>query len=152
PIDTFVETSVRLTAPSLRAASAAGHGRMPARGRGIADRAQRQLLRELEKGVAVVDANNRLLYVHGAADLYLQLSLGEIDADYPDVLELAREGLRSKLRSALREARRAGQRLSAERRVLRDGRFVPCRLIVRPLQGSPPDQGPHHITFEPRSV
>jgi len=152
PIDTFVETSVRLPTPPLRAAPAPGYGRMPARARGIADRAQRQLLRELEKGIAVVDAHNRLLYVHGSADLYLQLSLGEVDADYPDVLELAREGLRSKLRSALREARRAGQRLSAESRVLRDGRFVPCRLIVRPLEGGPPDEGALLITFEPVSV
>src|SRR5690606_106731 len=152
PIDAFVETPVRLPPPPLRAAPAPAYGRMPARARGIADRAQRQLLRELEKGIAVVDAHNRLLYVHGSADLYLQLSLGEVDADYPDVLELAREGLRSKLRSALREARRAGQRLSAESRVLRDGRFVPCRLIVRPLEGGPPDEGALLITFEPVSV
>src|SRR5690606_30463895 len=78
PVDTFIDTSVRLPTPSLRTAPAAGHGRIAARPRGIADRAQRQLLRELERGIAVVDAHNRLLYVHGSADLYLQLSLGEV--------------------------------------------------------------------------
>src|SRR5690606_7087632 len=141
PVDTFTEASVRFSTPSLRVTQSAGHGRITARGRGIAERAQRQLLRELERGVAVVDAHDRLLSVHGSADLYLQLSLGEVDADYPDLVELAREGLRPKLRSALKEARRTGQRVATESRVQREGRTARCKIVVRPLEGSPPDEG-----------
>ncbi|MFO7285253.1 MAG: CheR family methyltransferase [Gammaproteobacteria bacterium] len=152
PVDTFTEASVRLPTPSLRVPQSAGHGRIPARGRGIAERVQRQLLRELERGVAVVDAHDRLLYVHGSADLYLQLSLGEVDADYPDVVELAREGLRSKLRSALKEARRTGQRVATESRVQREERIARCKVVVRPLEGGPPDEGTLLVTFEPLSV
>src|SRR5690606_2105951 len=152
PVDTFTEASVRLPTPSLRVRQSAGHGRIPARGRGIAERVQRQLLRELERGVAVVDAHDRLLYVHGSADLYLQLSLGEVDADYPDVVELAREGLRSKLRSALKEARRTGQRVATESRVQREERIARCKVVVRPLEGGPPDEGTLLVTFEPLSV
>src|SRR5690606_34667066 len=36
PVDTFTEASVRLPTPSLRVPQSAGHGRIPARGRGIA--------------------------------------------------------------------------------------------------------------------
>src|SRR5690606_32240104 len=116
------------------------------------ERVQRQLMRELDRGVAVVDAKSRLLYVHGAADRYLQLSLGEVAADYPEVLALAREGLRSKLRAALRDARRTGERQTADCRVLRDGGFVRCRLGVRPLDGGAPEDGTLLVTFEPEGV
>src|SRR5690606_16090784 len=101
PLDQFVDAVVRL--PVLRPAPALP-ARSAVRSRGIADRVQRQVLRELDRGIAVVDSQNRLLYLQGAADLYLQLSLGEITADNPEILGLAREGLRSKLRSALRES------------------------------------------------
>src|SRR5690606_30758968 len=91
PLDQFVDAIVRQ--PVLRPASSALPMRTIPRSRGIADRVQRQVLRELDRGIAVVDSQNRLLYLQGAADLYLQLSLGEISADNPDVLALAREGL-----------------------------------------------------------
>src|SRR5690606_9695626 len=112
-------------------------------------RVQRQVLRELDRGIAVVDSQNRLLYLQGAADLYLQLSLGEITADNPEILGLAREGLRSKLRSALRESRATGERVVCDGRVLRDGRFARCRVTVRPLEGGAPDESALLVTFEP---
>ncbi|HEX6992973.1 MAG TPA: CheR family methyltransferase [Gammaproteobacteria bacterium] len=148
PFDQFVDAIVRQ--PVLRPAAApAVPIRSIPRSRGIADRVQRQVLRELDRGVAVVDSQNRLLYLQGAADLYLQLSLGEISADNPDVLGLAREGLRSKLRAALRDARASGDRVACDARVLRDGRFARCRITVRPLEGGPPDENAMLITFEP---
>jgi two-component system, chemotaxis family, CheB/CheR fusion protein len=146
PVDAFTESAVRL--PVVRPPALPAH-RPAVRSRGIADRVQRQLLRELERGIAVVDAQNRLLYVHGAADLYLQLSLGEVTASYPDVLELAREGLRSKLRGALRAARLTGAQHATECRVLRGGRFARCMLGVRQLEGGPPDEGLLFVSFEP---
>src|SRR5690606_707006 len=72
PVDTFVQATGRPPAPVLRTPMQPAHGRHGVRASGIAERAQRQLLRELERGIAVVDARSRLLYVHGAADLYLQ--------------------------------------------------------------------------------
>ena len=147
PLDQFVDAIVRQ--PVLRPASSALPIRTIPRSRGIADRVQRQVLRELDRGIAVVDSQNRLLYLQGAADLYLQLSLGEISADNPDVLALAREGLRSRLRAALREARASGDRVSSDARVLRDGRFVRCQITVRPLEGGTPDDNSMLITFEP---
>ena len=147
PLEQFAEAAVRLPVP--RSIPAGATFRPPMRSRGIADRVQRQVLRELDRGIAVVDTQNRLLYLHGAADLYLQLSLGETSSDHPDVLALAREGLRSKLRAALRDARSSGERVISECRVLRDERFVRCRVTVRPLEGGPPDEGVMLITFEP---
>ena len=147
PLDQFADAVVRL--PVLRPAPTVTPVRPAARARGIADRVQRQVLRELDRGIAVVDSHNRLLYLQGAADLYLQLSLGEITSDNPEILGLAREGLRSKLRSALREARTTGDRVVHEGRVLRDGRFARCRLTVRPLEGGAPDEGALLVTFEP---
>src|SRR5690606_28176817 len=75
--------------------------------------------------------------------------LGEISADNPDVLGLAREGLRSKLRTALRDARATGERVECDARVLRDGRFARCRIAVRPLEGGGQDENAMLITFEP---
>jgi len=147
PLDQFVDAIVRQ--PVLRPAAATVPIRPLPRSRGIADRVQRQVLRELDRGIAVVDSQNRLLYLQGAADLYLQLSLGEISADNPDVLGLAREGLRSKLRTALRDARATGERVECDARVLRDGRFARCRIAVRPLEGGGQDENAMLITFEP---
>ena len=147
PVDQFSESDIRL--PLLRSPAAPPHMRAAPRVRGIADRVQRQLLTELERGIAVVDAQNRLLYLHGSADLYLQLSLGDVPADQPDVLRLAREGLRSKLRAAIRQARLTQERVTADGRVLRDGRFRRCSVTVRPLDGGSPDEGTLFISFEP---
>src|SRR5690606_37517798 len=135
--------------PVLRQAAVPLPARAATRARGIADRVQRQVLRELARGIAVVDFQNRLLSLQGAADLYLQLSLGDVGADNPDILGLAREGLRSKLRAALREARKSGERIVHDGRVLRDGRFTRCRITVRTLEGGLPDESLLLVTFEP---
>ena len=147
PLDQFADAVVRL--PVLRQAAVPLPARAATRARGIADRVQRQVLRELARGIAVVDFQNRLLYLQGAADLYLQLSLGDVGADNPDILGLAREGLRSKLRAALREARKSGERIVHDGRVLRDGRFTRCRITVRTLEGGLPDESLLLVTFEP---
>ncbi len=146
PIDRLVEPVVRVPAPRLPSTVPAAS---PPRARGIADRVQRQVLRELHCGIAVVDAKNRLLYLQGAADLYLQLSLGELAADNPDVLSLTREGLRSRLRAALREARASGELVSSDGQVLRDGRYARCRISVRPLEEHECDEGWLLVIFEP---
>ncbi|HEX7080799.1 MAG TPA: CheR family methyltransferase [Gammaproteobacteria bacterium] len=146
PVGQFADVSLRL--PNLRAPAPLPL-RLPARSRGIPERVQRQLLKELDRGVAVVDSQGRLLYLHGAADLYLQLSLGEVGTEAPNVLELAREGLRSKLRAALRSVRRTGEPAEFEFRVLRDGRLRRCSGKIRPLEGGAADDGLLLLSFEP---
>jgi two-component system, chemotaxis family, CheB/CheR fusion protein len=146
PVELFVESQMRR--PTLRAPQVPAHLRAAERTRTIAARVQRQLLSELDRGIAVVDSHNRLLYLHGSADLYLQLSVGELSADFPDVLSLAREGLRTKLRTALRQARQAQEPVTIECRVLRDTRYRRCQVTVRPLEGAPDEDGLLFVSFE----
>ncbi|MBN1236942.1 MAG: response regulator [Gammaproteobacteria bacterium] len=147
PVERFGESPIRR--PTLRTPQVPPHSRPSDRTRNIAARVQRQLLRELDRGVAVIDGQNRLLYLHGSADLYLQLSVGELSADYPDVLSLAREGLRTKLKAAMRQVRQTHEPQTIECRVLRDSRYRKCAVTIRPLEGGPDEEDLLFASFEP---
>ncbi|MGH8217503.1 MAG: chemotaxis protein CheB [Steroidobacteraceae bacterium] len=62
---------------------------------------QAALLDEFGPPSAVVDANERLVYLHGGIESYLQLSAGEMTHNF---LDLVRPTLRSSVRKALRQA------------------------------------------------
>lgn len=97
--------------------------------------AQRQLIREQEIGIAVIDQDDRAVYVEGCIDLYLQMPVGELGTQPPSILQVAREGLRSRIRSLLRQVRGGQQIPRIACRVRRDGRYHNVSLVGRPLIG-----------------
>jgi len=96
---------------------------------------QRQFVRELEMGVAVVNENDQAVYLQGPVDLYFQVAVGELGGQPPSVLDLVREGLRSNLREVLRRVRKSNKREEAEGQVRRDGETRRVCVIARPLRG-----------------
>nr|WP_315852287.1 CheR family methyltransferase [Lignipirellula cremea] len=96
---------------------------------------QRQFVRELEMGVAVVNGDDQAVYLQGPVDQYLQVAVGELGGQPPGILGLVREGLRGKLREVLRSVRKSHKTEEVEGQVRRDGRDHRVRVIARPLRG-----------------
>lgn len=117
---------------------------------GLAACVQRQLLQQLERAVAVVNEEGKMLYIDGQADLYLQHSTGELSAALPDLLDVARRGIKAKLRSAVRQVWKTGDPAQAEGNIQRDGEFFSCELQVSRLVGRPEEEPALLIVFTPR--
>ncbi|QGJ69747.1 Hypothetical protein PBC10988_14340 [Planctomycetales bacterium 10988] len=116
----------------------------------VAHRVQRQLFKEMNRGIVVVNGSNRVLFLQGDIDTYLQLSIGELNAELPDLMELVREGLRSTLRVAIRNCRESGKPESSMTRFRRDGDYIECRIQVRLLEGSSEEEA-LLISFDPQT-
>jgi two-component system CheB/CheR fusion protein len=115
---------------------------------GLEGRVARQLVRESEMGVAVVDGENRVLYLQGRVDRYLQLPLGEAGSNRPGILDLARMGVRSRLHTLLARVRQNRQTSATTCHIhARDTAERRCRLTVRPLESAAQDR--LLVTFEP---
>jgi two-component system CheB/CheR fusion protein len=111
--------------PVRRATRTASPARPPLR-----ELAESALLQEIAPAGALVTANGDILYLHGRAGLYLELTPGEVGVS--NILKMAREGLKNNLITALHKA--AGT-LEAVRcpgvRVKTNGRYSTVNLIVR---------------------
>ena len=94
--------------------------------------AQRALLESHTPAAVLVQAvNHRALYFHGSTDKFLSQPRG--DADWV-ITGLVRDGLRIKLRAALHRADREDRSVQVDARMERDGRQVPVRMCIEPLQ------------------
>jgi len=96
--------------------------------------AEKELLQHTTAG-ALVNANGDILYVHGRAGIYLEITAGE--AGINNILKLAREGLAFDLTMALHKA--ASTREIVHRpgvRIKTNGHFTTVNLTVRPLPSS----------------
>ena len=103
------------------------------RGDGIASLVQRQLLQQLDRAVVVVNTEDRVLFAEGRSDLYLKFKSGEFAAELPDMMGVARKGLKAKLRAELRKAWRSPSGMAHrtfEARVHRDGGMHRCQIQV----------------------
>jgi len=120
--------------------------RQPSR---IGHHVYRQLIREMEQGIVVINRDHRVLYLEGRADLYLQLSLGEVSTEIPDIFSIAREGIKSRLRTMIRKAYQSLESVEEMCRVKREGTYYPCRLKIRTLNANVGEDGPLVITFSP---
>ena len=93
--------------------------------------AEKELLQHTTAG-ALVNATGDILYIHGRAGMYLEITAG--DAGINNIIKLAREGLAFDLTMALHKAastqeivRRTGVRIKT------NGHFTTVNLTVRPL-------------------
>ena len=98
--------------------------------------AQQLLLDQFVPASVLVNSHDEVLYYYGPTERYLLQPRG---APTQDVLNQARDGLRSHLRAALREAAQGNVPVAvADARAKRGAVFVPVKLTVMPM---PPTAG-----------
>jgi len=126
-----------------------GDARLPVDRIGVNQAAQRQaeqaLLEALPPAVLVDRAMN-IVFVHGQTGKYLELSQGE---PRPNVLDMARQGLRTELSAAIREATAENRETAKEgARVKVNGGTQRVRITVRPVTETPEGRDNLVVTFE----
>jgi two-component system, chemotaxis family, CheB/CheR fusion protein len=142
----------RLVLPPAEAGGAARPaGRAPAGGKAsLREVAERALLQQYAPVGVLVDERGDVLYLHGRTGQYLEPAPGDFG---PNVLKMAREGLRRELSTALHHAaaRREPVHLPGLR-VKTNGDFTAVDLTVRPVTAGPAaEAGPalFLVTFAP---
>lgn len=89
------------------------------------------LAEEFSPASLLVDAQHRILAAQGPVADYLEFPTGSLASD---MLTLVRHGLRARLGRACTEVARCGQTVRDDAaRVKRDGSYVACSIVVRPL-------------------
>jgi two-component system CheB/CheR fusion protein len=100
--------------------------------RSLREVTEQALLQHVAVAAALVDDRGDIRYTHGRTGMYLEPTPGEVGV--PNLLAMARAGLRSELGAALREAKTTHE--SATRRGLRvktNGDFTSVDLAVHPV-------------------
>ncbi len=136
--------------PEFTAASQRPRREKP--GDGIGPLVQRQLMQQHDRAVVVVNQEDRVLFAEGRSDLYLQFKSGVLPAKLPNVMEVARKGLKAKLRAALRKAwKTRGEEpiQTIEARAHRDGGIHRCQIQISQLLGRPEGDPALMVTFTP---
>jgi two-component system CheB/CheR fusion protein len=118
----------------------------PARPLNFADLTHRLLLDKFAPAAVLVSRKYEILYIFGTADRYLAVSSG---VPTPDLMLMAREGLRSRLRSAIHKAvRENGPVTLTDVQVKRNGNYHPVRVDIVPVQDPQVAEGLLLITFK----
>ena len=111
-------------------AKAAETRRLPLRLSQLSALSQQIMLDRFTPAAVLINARFEVLYFSGPTEMYLQRPRG---APSHDLLQLLRDGLRSRLRSAVREAAKIKATVViSDARVKRDGKFLPVQLSVVP--------------------
>jgi two-component system CheB/CheR fusion protein len=106
----------------------------PAAARAISpsDLVHRLLIETYAPASVLINRKYECLYYSGPTDRYLQVAAGEPS---PDLLVMAREGLRNKLRAAIQQASREHvHAIATGAQTSYRGSSVPVRIAVRPVQ------------------
>jgi two-component system, chemotaxis family, CheB/CheR fusion protein len=107
---------------------------------------QRLLLDEFAPAAILVNRTYQILSVQGPVVRYLQIPPGELTRD---LLAMARPNLRAAIRAAGEKALRKHATVrDANARVRRNGRYVPCRISVRPIAERTHSENMLLIVFE----
>jgi two-component system, chemotaxis family, CheB/CheR fusion protein len=141
---THVEFPIKPAGASAYTTRSAG----PAAARTIsyADMTERILLENFAPASVLVNAKHEILYLHGPTARYLNLPSGEATLN---VLELAREGLRTQLRAALYRAAKTQKQIVLNHvRAKREKTYAPVRLTVKPLSMARADDNLVLVIFE----
>jgi two-component system CheB/CheR fusion protein len=118
----------------------------PARRLNFADLTHRLLLDKFAPATVLVSRKYEILFVFGAADRYLAISPG---VPTPDLMLMAREGLRNRLRSAIHKAvRENGPVQLTDVHVKRNGTSYPVRVDIEPVHNPDVPDGLLLITFQ----
>ena len=111
--------------------------------------AQRHLLQQLGHGVIIVNKDNRVLYAEGKVDDYIQCGVGKAMPKLPDVMKIARKGLKAKLLASLHKVWNGQPSMKVDARVQRDGAIHFCEMQVSKLPGRPEDDLAAMVIFTP---
>jgi PAS domain S-box-containing protein len=134
------------TADALHGIPERSSGGNEVRGGGVKTLAQQLVLQRFAPACVLINRKAEVLYLNGPIDHYLQLPIGELA---PDVVAMAREGLRTKLRAAVRQAIRDKQLVAiSDLRVRRDRRYHRVHLTVEPLHQPRQAEGLLLVVFE----
>ena len=115
-------------------------------GRGLAALAHHLLVQRFALACALINRKAEVLYLDGPVDRYLQLPTGNLR---PDLIAMARDGLRTRLRSAVNQALRDDRPVHVtDVRVQRDRKYHPIRLAVEPLRQPKEAEGLLLVVFE----
>jgi len=119
-------TAIHATLPQA-SAKTAFPARLPLR-----ELTERALLREVTPAGVLVNSQGEILYMHGRAGMYLELPTGE--TTLPNILKMAREGLRRELVVALQAAAATREPVSCPGlRVQTNGHRSDVNLSVHPV-------------------
>jgi two-component system CheB/CheR fusion protein len=112
----------------------------------LRERTEQALLRQVAPSAALVDARGDILYLHGRTGMYLEPAPGEVGT--PNILKMAREGLRCELTVALRKAAAIhGAVHHPGLSVKTNGHFTAVNLTVIPQVSSDPVGAPEEPLF-----
>ncbi len=120
----------------------------PAR-QSLATAAQQILLDRFAPASVIIDRQLRVLYVHGPVEHFLTFPAGELTTR---VVDMAREGLRSRLDVAVARCIEAHRPVTITARVRRGSRSVPVVATVSPLTIPREIDGLLLIAFEDRAL
>ncbi len=116
------------------------------RTRRLAALAQQALIQRYAPASVLVNRMGEVLYLNGPVDDYLQLPTGELG---PNLIAMARPGLRSKLRSAVHQATQEDRPVTVtDGRVRRSQKYFPVRFTVEPLPQHDGTEGLLLVAFD----
>jgi two-component system CheB/CheR fusion protein len=97
----------------------------------IAELAQKVLLQDYAPACVIIDQKHNIIYIHGQTGRYLELPTGEMSLD---IVEMAREGLKSELASAIRKATAQDKEVTFQNLLVKNnGEFRSVNLTVKPI-------------------
>jgi len=97
---------------------------------------EQTLLQKVTPTGALVNGKGDILYMHGRTGMYLELGAGE--GAFPNILKMAREGLRHELATALHKAQEAKESINYPGlRVKTNGHFTRVNLSIHQVATGP---------------
>jgi two-component system, chemotaxis family, CheB/CheR fusion protein len=115
-------------------------------GIGVAQAADKVLLKKHTPACVVVDRDGNILHFHGRTGKYLEHPEGK---PIVHLVDMAREGIRFALSAGLRKAAASGEEIRHERlRVKTNGGYQELNLVVKPLSEPPALKDTLMVLFE----
>ena len=117
----------------------------PSRQNNLVLAAQQVLVDRFAPTAVIVDRRQQLIYAHGTTEDYLTIPSGETTMD---IVDLVKEGLRSRLGAVIRKAVEENQTAAITTRINRGAKSFPVRATVTPLYQPREVDGLLLISFE----
>jgi two-component system CheB/CheR fusion protein len=110
---------------------------------------QSHLMEHYTPASVVIDGNGDVAYIHGRTGKYLEPAAGVTRAN--NIIEMAREGLRTRLPTMIRTAASEKKAVRNRLRVGQNGEFILVDVTVKPLAG-PEHEDLYIVVFEEVSL
>jgi PAS domain S-box-containing protein len=107
--------------------------------------AQRLLAERFAPASVIIDRKQQILYTHGTAEQYLAIPQGE---NTSNIIEMAREGMRTRLAAAIRSTIETNCTTGITARVARSTGSVPIKVTITPLRQPREMDGLLLVSFE----